>query len=72
MYAKEEKWKRQSQTSEGRRRIPSIFCVEDGERCSQSRSGEYDRLGPDPTQNTQEHLYPYIRGGFNYSDLYVT
>ena len=40
--------------------------MEDGERRSQSHSGEYDWLGPDPMQNTQEWLYPYIAGSFNY------
>ena len=39
-----------------------------GERRSQSYSREYAWLGPYRMQNKQGWLYPYIAGGFNYSD----
>ena len=47
------------------------FHVEDGEICSQSHSGEYYQLGPDPMQNTQGRRYPYITGSFNYSSTFT-
>ena len=29
------------------------FCMEDGERCPQSHSVEYDWIGPEPTRNSR-------------------
>ena len=42
--------------------------MKDCEIHSQSHSGEYDWLGLDRKRNTQGRLYPYIPGGFNYSN----
>ena len=54
--------------------IPFTFCVECGEIRSQSHSIEYGCLDPYIPRNTRGGLYPYIHGGFNYSDpvWYVT
>ena len=48
------------------------FRMEEGEILSQSHSGEYDWLGPDPPKNSQGQRYPYIPVGFYYSDPYHT